>query len=143
MTHDQKLKAVFELKAFTEIVTTNSQKVGPLEPAGILAREMTPPQKIVLNKIIAAYLLSMPVSLANARIEKIGIEDMNIVRFGWAGETVHGKPHYYRIQGKTFLIEFDNTQDNSNHIHTVWRDFNGDFGQDLIRQHYHNSKHHH
>ena len=143
MTHDQKLKAVFELRAYTEIVTTNSQKVGPLEPAGIFALEMTPPQKIVLNKIIAAYLLAMPASLANARIKKIGIEDMNAVRFGWAGETVHGKPHYYRIQGKTFLIEFDNTQDNSNHIHTVWRDFNGDFGQDLIREHYHAANHHH
>lgn len=137
----QKQKAVFELKAYTEIVTTNSQKVGPLEPVGIFAGELTPPQKIVLNKVIAAYLLSMPSQLANGRIKKIETEDINAVRFGWAGETVPGKPHYYRIQGKTFLIEFDNTQDNANHIHTVWRDFNGDFGHDLIREHYHNSKH--
>ena len=84
----------------------------------------------------------MPAPLANARIKKIDSEDLNAVRFGWAGETVPGKPHYYRIQGKTFLIEFDNTQDNANHIHTVWRDFNGDFGHDLIKEHYHNSRHH-
>ncbi len=140
---DQLTKAVFQLKAYSEIVTTNSQKVGPLEPVGLYAHEMTPSQKIVLNKIIAAYLYSMPTTLADARITKINTEDMNGVRFGWAGETVPGKPHYYRIQGKSFLIEFDNTQDNTNHIHTVWRDFNGDFGEDLIREHYHNSKHQH
>ena len=75
-------------------------------------------------------------------MKKITTEDMNAIRFGWAGGTVTGKPHYYRVQGKTFLIEFDNTQSNANHIHAVWRDFNGDFGADLLREHYHNSKHH-
>ncbi len=142
LNSDQKHTAIFEPRAFTEIVTTNSMKVGPLEPVGIFAHDMTLAQKVVLNKIIAAYLLAMPEALAKARINKIASEDMNEIRFGWAGETVPGKPHYYRIQGKTFLIEFDNTQDNANHIHTVWRDFNGDFGHDLIREHYHNSKHH-
>ena len=140
---EQKQKAVFELKAFTEIVTTNSQKVGVLKPVGIFANDMTPSQKIILNKVIAAYLLSMPKSLADARIKRIATEDMNKVRFGWAGESVPGKPHYFRIQGKTFLIELDNTQDNANHIHTVWRDFDGDFGLDLIHEHYNNSHHHH
>ena len=142
LTPAQKQIAIFEIKAFTEIVTTNSMQVGPLAPVGIFAREMTPSQKIVLNKVIAAYLHAMPNALANARVKKIASEDMNEIRFGWAGETVPGKPHYYRIQGKSFLIEFDNTQDNANHIHTVWRDFNGDFGRDLIREHYHNSSHH-
>ncbi len=140
---EQKQKAIFELKAFTEIVTTNSQKVGALKPVGILANDLTPSQKIILNKVIAAYLLSMPKSLADARIKRIATEDMNQVRFGWAGDSVPGKPHYFRIQGKTFLIELDNTQDNANHIHTVWRDFNGDFGLDLIHEHYNSSHHHH
>ena len=142
LTPDQKFIAIFQLKPYTEIVTTNSQKVGQLEPVGIFAHDLNPSQKIILNKVIASYLLSMPTQLANARIKKIDTEDMNAIRFGWGGETVPGKPHYYRIQGKTFLIEFDNTQDNANHIHTVWRDFNGDFGADLIREHYHASKHH-
>ena len=142
LTPEQKNVAIFDLRAFTEIVTTNSQKVGPLEPVGLFANRMNPEQKIVLNKVIASYLLSMPVSLATARIKKIAFEDMNSIRFGWAGGLIPGKPHYYRIQGKTFLIEFDNTQDNANHIHTVWRDFNGDFGLDLIREHYHDTHHH-
>ena len=142
LTSDQKQKAIFDLKAFAEIVTTNSAKVVPLPPVGIFAGDMTHDQKITLNKLIVAYLLSMPPALAKARMKKITTEDMDAIRFGWAGDTVPGKPHYYRIQGKTFLIEFDNTQDNANHIHTVWRDFNGDFGLDLIREHYHNSHHH-
>jgi hypothetical protein len=75
-------------------------------------------------------------------MKKITTEDMDAIQFGWAGGTVSGKPHYYRIQGKTFLIEFDNTQSKANHIHTVWRDFDGDFGADLLKEHYKNAKHH-
>jgi len=142
-TPEQKQKAVFQLQSFTDIVTTNSEQVGQLKPVGIFAREMTPAQKILLNKLIVAYLLSMPPLTANARMKKITKEDMDALRFGWAGGTKPGIPHYYRLQGNTFLIEFDNTQSNANHIHTVWRDFNGDFGADLLFEHYHNSKHHH
>ncbi len=70
-------------------------------------------------------------------------EEMEDLRFGWAGATELGKAHYYRIQGKTFMIEFDNSQNNANHIHTVWRDFDGDFGRDLLKEHYANHKHPH
>jgi hypothetical protein len=142
LTAAQKQKAIFQLKAFTDIVTTNAAQVAPLEPVGIFAIDMTHEQKTVLNKLIVAYLLSMPPSIAKIRMKKITTEDMNAIRFGWAGGTEAGKPHYYRVQGKTFLIEFDNTQNNANHIHTVWRDFNGDFGRDLLREHYQNSHHH-
>ena len=75
-------------------------------------------------------------------MESIKNEDTNLLRFGWAGAVTSGHGHYYRIQSKSFLIEFDNTQQNANHIHTVWRDFDGDFGRDLIREHYKNSNHH-
>ena len=68
-------------------------------------------------------------------------ESFGEIRFSWAGATELGKGHYYRVQGKSFLIEFDNTQNNANHIHTVWRDFDGDFGRDLIKEHYHKSPH--
>jgi len=54
----------------------------------------------------------------------------------WAGTAEKGGPHYYRVQAPTFLIEYDNTQNGANHIHTVWRDFEGDFGLDLLREHY-------
>ena len=140
-TPEQKQTAVFQLEAFAEIVTTNAATVEPLPPVGLAAKDMTHEQVIILNKLIIAYLSSMPGEIANSRMKKIASEDMDVIRFGWAGGIVPGKPHYYRVQGKTFLIEFDNTQNNANHIHAVWRDFNGDFGRDLLREHYHNSKH--
>ena len=80
--------------------------------------------------------------------KKLEAEEKDEIRFAWAGATQPGKGHYYRIQGKSFLIEFDNTQSDysrnkANHIHSVWRDFDGDFGRDLIREHYQSSGHHH
>ena len=70
-----------------------------------------------------------------ARIRAAGLDT---VRFAWMGATTAapGAAHYYRIQGPTFLIEYDNTQNNANHQHIVWRDFNGDFGTDLLAEHY-------
>ena len=59
----------------------------------------------------------------------------NIV-FAWAGGLEKGEPHYYRVQGPTFLLEYANTQNNANHVHAVWRDFEGDFGRDLLKEHY-------
>ena len=141
-TKEQKSKAIFQQKAFSEIVTTNSVRVDALDPVGILARDITNQQKIILNKLIVAYLSSMPNEIAKIRMKRIALEDMDEIRFGWAGGLVAGEPHYYRIQGKTFLIEFDNTQEKANHIHSVWRDFNGDFGVDLLKEHYKNSDHH-
>jgi hypothetical protein len=70
-------------------------------------------------------------------------EELEEMRFAWAGATELGKAHYYRIQGKTFMIEFDNSQNNANHIHSVWRDFDGDFGRDLLKEHYTHHKHQH
>lgn len=143
LTTEQKLKAIFQLKAFNDIVTTNSSQVGPLPLVGILAKDLTFQQKNILNKLIACYLSPMPTEIAEMRMKRIVSEDFNQIRFGWAGGLITGEPHYYRIQGKTFLMEFDNTSHKANHIHIVWRDFNGDFGVDLLKAHYKNSKHHH
>ena len=143
LSSGQKLKAIFQSKAFNDIVTTNSIQVGTLDPVGILAKDLTPQQKIILNKLIVCHLSSMPTEIAEMRMKRIASEDFNQIRFGWAGGLVKGVPHYYRIQGKTFLIEFDNTTHNANHIHIVWRDFNGDFGVDLLKEHYENTRHHH
>ena len=143
LTAAQKSKAIFQLQAFTDIVTTNSVQVAPLATVGILAKDMNHEQKTTLNKLVVAYLSSMPNDIAEKRMKRIVSEDFDAIRFGWAGALVSGEPHYYRIQGKTFLVEFDNTQNHANHIHTVWRDFNGDYGIDLLKEHYQTSQHHH
>jgi hypothetical protein len=59
---------------------------------------------------------------------------LDSIRVGWAGSDQPRQPHYFRIQGANFLIEFDNS--GGNHIHSVWRDFEGDFGRDVLRDHY-------
>jgi len=139
LTKDQKQIAIFQKNSYVDIVTMNASEVGPLKPVGIKANDLTVDQKSLLDSLIFEYLSTMPNDLAEKRLEKLKSEEFNEIHFGWAGSTEFGQPHYYRIQGKTFLVEFDNTQNNANHIHLVWRDFDGDFGRDLIREHYKHS----
>ncbi|MBZ9626587.1 DUF3500 domain-containing protein [Psychroflexus sp. CAK1W] len=142
LSNQQKKVAIFQNASFEDIVTTNAIEVGPLRPVGIKATKLNAEQKNILKQLISEYLSSIPQPLALKREKKINDEEFDEIRFGWAGSLIKGKGHYYRIQGKSFLIEFDNTQNNANHIHTVWRDFDGDFGRDMIREHYLNSNHH-
>ncbi len=139
----QKKKAIIQHDAFNDVVTTNAKEVDPLKPVGIKLKELNGSQQTILLHIIDEYLATMPDELANARMKKLEAEETDEIRFGWAGATQLGEGHYYRIQGLSFLIEFDNTQNNANHIHSVWRDFDGDFGRDLIREHYQSSEHKH
>jgi hypothetical protein len=74
--------------------------------------------------------------VANARLAKLREAGLNAIRFYWLGGTNPGEQHYYRVQGPTFVFEYDNTQDGANHSHTVWRDFAGDFGRDVLREHH-------
>ena len=84
------------------------------------------------------YARNVPEQVAEAREEQIHKAGRNIF-FAWAGGVNRADPHYYRIQSPSFLIEYDNTQNGANHIHSVWRDFNGDWGEDLLKEHYQTS----
>jgi hypothetical protein len=77
----------------------------------------------------------MPADISASRRENIQHADPTTIHFSWRGKIAKGHRHYYRIQGDTFLIEYVNYQNQANHIHAVWRDFNGDFGRDLLREH--------
>ncbi len=142
MTDKQLKQTIFQSKSFQEIVTHNNSKVDPLNPEGIQVKLLNKNQQSILVSLIEEYLASIPTNLAKERFRAIEIAEFNDIYFGWAGSTDILKGHYYRIQGDTFLIEFDNTQNDANHMHTVWRDFYGDFGRDLIKDHYENSEHH-
>ena len=58
------------------------------------------------------------------------------IYFAWAGSLAPGEPGYYRVQGPTFLIEWDDTMPEADHVHTILREFDGDFGRDLLAEHY-------
>ena len=90
----------------------------------------------MLMKIIKEYLFRCRPDVAAedlAKIEKAGLGNLF---FAWAGGFDRGQPHYYRVQGGHFVLEYDNTQNEANHVHSVWRDFDHDFGADLLGAHY-------
>jgi hypothetical protein len=131
----RRTRAVITTTAPNDIVTMNSLKADPLAPIGVAASEMTADQRALLMKVVDAYTSFMAADVAADRMDRIRKAGVDRIAFAWAGETERGKKHYYRVQGPTFLIEYDNTQDNGNHVHSVWRDFEGDFGRDLLREH--------
>jgi Protein of unknown function (DUF3500) len=101
----------------------------------VSSAKLTPKQRALLMQLIDTYTSTMEADIASEQktaLEKAGLDK---ILFAWAGETELGKKHYYRIQGPTFLVEYDNTQNDGNHVHSVWRDFNGDFGRDILREH--------
>jgi hypothetical protein len=135
LNETQRAKAVIQSVALNDIVTTNKLDITPLSPVGITYAEMTAPQREMLMKVVNIYISKMAADIAADRLAKLQKAGLDTIGFAWAGEAERGKRHYYRIQGPTFLIEHDNSQNNGNHVHSVWRDFNGDFGRDLLREH--------
>ena len=97
---------------------------------------MTAPQRAALLALISEYTGRYRPSIAASDLAKIDAAGMDEIRFGWAGSTKLGEAYYYRIQGPTFLMEAANSQNEANHLHATWRDFNGDFGRDLLREHF-------
>jgi len=119
-----------------DILTMNNNDIKPLDAAaGVSASTFSSVQRGLFTQLLDSYLDTLEADLAAERIAAIKSAGFEKIVFAWAGETARGKKHYYRIQGPTFLVEYDNTQNDGNHIHSVWRDFNGDFGRDLLREH--------
>jgi hypothetical protein len=136
LSEGQRKTAIFETAAPKEVVTSNRPKVMPLETVGLSAAKMTKEQTAQLQKLVKIYVSRLRGDLADMDWQKIEKAGWDRVYFAWAGGIEKGEPHYYRVQGPTFLIEYDNTQNDANHIHAVWRDFDNDFGEDLLRKHY-------
>lgn len=105
-------------------------------PEGIAYAALQPAQQKILESIIREYLEKSRPEVANAEWERIAKSELKELRFTWVGGTEVGAPHYYRVQGASFVVEYDNTQNGANHPHAVWRDRNRDFGADLLKEHY-------
>lgn len=135
LTDQQRPRAIIAEAAPTDIATMNAVKVDPLAPAGLMASDMTADQRDLLVGVLEIYASVMADDVAADRMAKIREAGLDKVGFAWAGPTERGQRYHYRIQGPTFLIEHNNTQGRGNHVHSVWRDFNGDFGRDLIGEH--------
>ena len=142
LSKEQSVKAIVSTSAPGDMLTTNQRVAAIQEDKGISYSDLTKDQQGTLMALIEEYLSAQPREEARQRLEKIRQAGFDQIKFAWMGGLEKGVGHYYRVQGSTFLIEYDNTQSNANHIHCVWRDFKGDWGEDLLAEHYRNSPHH-
>ncbi len=139
----QRAEGVLSASAPDDILTSNQRTAAIQQDKGVAYSNLSKDQQGTLLALIEEYLSAQPRAQARQRLEKIRQAGFDQIKFAWMGGLEKGERHYYRVQGSTFLIEYDNTQNNANHIHCVWRDFHGDWGEDLLAEHYRNSPHHH
>jgi hypothetical protein len=132
----QRAKAIVSDKAPGDILTRNDNIAKSQEPAGLAYAEMNGAQQAQLKTLVELYANRLRHEVADAELKTIADNGWNRLSFAWAGSVKPGEGHYYRIQSPDFIIEYDNTQNNANHVHTVWRTFKGDFGRDLLQEHY-------
>ncbi len=137
----QRARATVAASPSGDILTRNDPVVGPMAFAGLPAAEMTVAQQRQLRRLLELYAGRMADSAASRQLQRIEQAGFERLHFAWAGAHQPGQPHYYRIHGPTVLVEYDNTQSDANHIHTVWRDLENDFGGDLLRRHYSRQPH--
>jgi hypothetical protein len=143
---NQKKVALLDVKAPGDIITMNSKRVEigtkaqyamPATMEGLQASKLNAKQNEQLMALIQEYTAGRTsaeyAAVTMAEIKKAGVDK---IYFAWAGGDKLGDPHYYRVQGPTFLIEYDNTQNNANHVHSVFRDLRNDFGVDTLKEHY-------
>ena len=133
---DQLKIAVVSQKAPAEIITGNQRVAELQEPTGLGYTNMNEVQKKLFLQLLNVYVKNYQLGFAKklmAKIENAGLENLS---FAWAGSLQPGAGHYYRIQGPMLLIEYDNTQNNANHVHTVVRDLTNDFAEDILKEHY-------
>ena len=134
---DQRKIAVFSSTAPRDILNLPGR--ADTRPEGITYAQLDASQRAILVRLIKEYLGRHRPDLAALDWERLERAGLDRIHFTWAGGTEPGQGHYYRVQGGTFVLEYDNTQNGANHAHTVWRDFDHDFGADLLKQHYRES----
>ena len=137
---EQRKKAVVGDEAPRDIFSSNQPRVKRQVPRGVPASALSEEQRELLDALIDEYAGNVPPDLAAKRRAQVKAAG-NAIHFAWMGPDEPGAPHYYRVQAPDFVIEYDNVQNAANHSHTVWRDFDGDFGRDLLAEHHRDYEH--
>ncbi|MDA0660676.1 MAG: DUF3500 domain-containing protein [Planctomycetota bacterium] len=141
LNDEQKQIAFHDIPVFLEetvggLTTGNARKIEDVTPTGLPASKMTTEQTGLLWELIQVYAQRHRSEVAESDLARIATAGPEKIHFRWSGSVEPGQGHHYMIHGPTFLIEYDNTQDNANHVHCMWRDLENDFGESLIRRHY-------
>ncbi len=130
-----KTEVIFSAQPPADVLSAELRHATLLRPVGISGTALSEAQGTVLLQLISEYTGRYRKEEAAADFAKIKAAGIGEIRFGWAGGIQRGEPYYYRIQGPTFLMEGCNVANGANHQHAVWRDFEGDFGRDLLGEH--------
>ena len=128
--------ALISERALPDIVTFVSRRAYIEKPQGILYGYLNKEQQAKLLELVEVYVRRYTKLFADDMMNELKAAGLDKLQFAWAGATQPGGGHYYRIHGPTIIIEYDNTQDNANHIHSVLRDLKHDFGGDEMMAHY-------
>ncbi|SVB17055.1 uncharacterized protein METZ01_LOCUS169909 [marine metagenome] len=133
---------IFQDEAPSDIITGNARTASMEDYQGIPVSDLNGEQREAFRQLLEEYLHNTRRDIAHSQMDRIQAAGLENLYFGWAGSTELGEGHYYRIHGPTILIEYDNVQGEANHVHSVWRDLENDFGADLLRRHYAEADHH-
>jgi len=134
-------KAIINAEAPGDIITAANRQAIISDTKGILYSELDDTQQKKFLQLLSIYIHRYTRLFAMQMMQEIENAGLTNLWFTWAGAQQPGAPHYYRIQGPTIIIEYDNTQNNANHVHTVIRDLKYDFGGDELLEHYKKSRH--
>ena len=143
LSEEQLAKALILEEAPGDVITFVDREINVKEFEGITYKELTEEQQGKLIELLNIYLNNMNEEIAGQNLQRIKDAGLENLYFAWAGGLEPGEGHYYRLHSPVFIIEYDNVQNENNHIHTVWRDLENDFGDDLLKKHYQESDHHH
>ncbi|HCV27968.1 MAG TPA: DUF3500 domain-containing protein [Dehalococcoidia bacterium] len=136
LSDDQRKIALQNPVAPPDIISDSNARVMPGDPIGINLSALDDPQRDGFVELIHVYVDRMTDEIAANQWKRIEGDGLDTIKFAWKGGPDVGDGHYYAVQGPRFLIEYDNTQNDANHIHSVWRDYISDWGDDMLGRHY-------
>ena len=137
----QRRIALIANRSFGEIVASPQREQDLGQPRGLELAAMSGPSRQLVEALMDRFLGTLTTDLVAAQKQRVREQGLDRFRFAWAGSVQPGEAYYFRVHGPATLIEYDNTQNSANHIHSVWRDLAGDFGQDALGEHYRRQPH--
>jgi hypothetical protein len=135
LSAEQRAAAVLGDRAPADILAVPGRALDQVDASGLAVERMDDAQRALVERLLAEFAGNLRRDLADAELARIRAAGLGRVRFAWIGGAARGQGHYWRLSGPTFVIEYDNTQNDANHVHTVWRDRGRDFGRDVLAEH--------
>jgi hypothetical protein len=141
LPQEQRRVALIANRSFGEIVASPQREQDLGQPRGLELGAMNAASRQLVEALMDRFLGTLTPDLVAAQKQRVMEQGLDRFRFAWAGPTQPGEAYYFRVHGPATLIEYDNTQNSANHIHSVWRDLAADFGQDALGEHYRRQPH--